>query len=474
MGEYLLGYDIGTQSAKGILVDTAGTPVSRATRPCEILRPFPGWAEHDPDATYWGSFRQITRELIRTSGVDPRQIRAIGIDAMVPSMLPVDRQGRAVSRALLYSDNRAVRELEEANRILGTRMSLEKVVPKILWYRQNDPGGYARTAWFTQAHSYLVARLTGRVCVDLDTACAYGEIFDPDRLQWDRGRCSLLGIDPETLPPPEPGGSVAGTTTAAAEEAGLVPGIPVMTGTGDSFASLLGYGVIHPGEMMIYLGTAGTQILCCRELGDLVDRIHISDAGRTVEWTANILACGQALEWLRRQFFPPGTPFSDLDAGAAAIPPGAQGLITLPHFLGIRTPRPDPSARGSIHGLHLDHGPFHLYRSLLEGISFGMRDGWERVGRPVGRIVLGGGGARSGVWREILSQCLGRALEVPDPGGAELGSAYMAGMAVGLFPDLSVLEKQWIGTSLRVEPDPEGVETYQRLYRRYREISGCP
>ncbi len=471
MERYLLGFDVGTQSAKGIIVDLEGKVIAEASISYSIQRPQAGWAEHSPEKDYWETFTDICRVMLSDSGINPKLIQAIGIDALVPTMMAVDEQGNPLRNAMLFVDNRAIKQLEEANTILENQISLEKVVPKILWFKENEPELYDRTRYFTLPHSYLVAKLTGQVMIDVDTANVYGEIFNCETNEWIEEACEALGIDVAKLPPVGPMNQVAGYTDLRAKEAGLPAGIPVIVGTGDSYASLVGYGAIHRGDMMIYLGTAGTQIMCKKELFDVMGGIHISDEGRTVDWKANLIACGQGLEWLRKILLGNQYQYDDLNDEASKLPIGSQKLITLPHYLGIRTPTPNALAKGGIFGLDLVHTPIHLYRSLLEGLSFGMKQGMDAIEDPVCRIVVTGGGAKSELWCQILSDCLGRPVQSVAEGGAALGIAYIAGIAVGLFSDFDVLERDWIRVGPQIEPDPAATREYEKFYQIYLSLN---
>jgi xylulokinase len=471
MSDYLLGFDIGTQSAKGMILDYSGRVVAEAVKPHLIQRPQAGWAEHDPEANYWESFKEITQSMLEESGIDAKDIKAIGVDALVPTMMAVDENDVALRNSILFIDNRAVKQLDEANEKLASKISLEKVVPKILWFKENEPDLYEKTKYFTLPHSYLVAKLTGKTVVDVDTANVYGEIFDVEKNDWDSAQCELLGIDKQKMPPAGPTNQIVGETTARAAQAGLPEGIPVIVGTGDSYASLVGYGAIHKGDMMIYLGTAGTQIMCKRELFDVLDSIHISDPGRTVDWKANMIACGQGLEWLRSKIAGEEYSYDRLNAEAAELPIGSDKLITLPHYMGIRTPEPDAVATGTVFGLGLSHTPVHMYRSLLEGLSFGMKQGMDAIEDPVKRIVVAGGGSNSDLWCQILSDALGRPVEVPRSGGAAMGIAYVAGVAIGAFSDFGELEQGWIQLEKSMEPNEENTKEYQKYYQIYLDLN---
>ncbi len=471
MKRVLLGFDIGTLSSKGVLVDLEGTVLAEAGIAHEIIREASGWAEHRPREDYWEKFVAIVGMLLDRSGVDPHDIGAIGVDGLVPTMLPVDGNGEALRNAVLYLDNRAVGQLEEANGILSEPISLEQVVPKMMWFRDHEPELYEKTAGFTLPHSYVVEKLTGARVIDVDTANAYGGIFDPDSGVWKPGVMERLGLDPARMPQARPATDIAGRTGDRAAKAGLPAGIPVIVGTGDSFSSLLGYGVIHKGDMMIYLGTAGTQIMCKKELEKVADTIHVSDKGRAVEFRANMIACGQALEWFRKEVAG-GVSYDDLNREAALLNPGSEKLITLPHFMGIRTPMPDPLACGTLFGLTLNHGHPHMYRSLIEGITYGMKEGMDSIASQVKRVVVTGGGSRSALWCQILSDCLNRPVEVPSGGGAALGIAYLAGRSVGVFDGFTALEEKWVTIGQRFSPDPENHARYEAFYRMYLELNG--
>ena len=184
-----------------------------------------------------------------------------------------------------------------------------------------------------------------------------------------------------------------------------------------------------------------------------------------------MIACGQGLEWLKGKIAGKEYDYDRLNQEASSLPIGSEKLITLPHFMGIRTPKPDAVAKGSLFGLTLRHTPVHMYRSLLEGLAFGMKQGMDAIEDPVRRIIVTGGGAKSDLWCQILSDALGRPVEVPSSGGAAMGIAYIAGYAVGLFPDFSELEKGWIQMEKSMEPEQERTKEYEKYYRLYLSLN---
>jgi xylulokinase len=471
MKKYLLGFDVGSLSSKGILVDCDGKIAAKAQREHIILCPVPGGAEHDAENNWWGDFKAIVKEMLSFSGIAPQQIAGIGITGLVPTLCPVGQDGKAVRNAILYSDNRAINELQEVNKLLKEPITLEQVLPKLLWYKRNEPANYRDTISILNPHSYLVFKLTGRFSCDVDTANIFGGIFASETGSWETEKCRSLGVNEELLPPAYPATAIIGEVTPeAAKQTGLVAGIPVIAGTGDSYTSLLGNGVIHPGEMMIYLGTAGTQIMCNRELEQLAATVHISDKGGAVEFGANVLSCGQALQWFKNEMAPPGFDYASLDEKAAAIPPGSGKLITLPHFMGRRAPAPNPLAKGVICGVTPNHSRHHFYRSLLESIAFGLKQGFEPVRAKAKRIVIAGGGAKSALWRQIISDVLDFPVEYQAKGGAALGIAYFAGFSLGLLPSFQTIQEEWLPVQEIIRPNPDNAALYQRYYQAYLEL----
>jgi xylulokinase len=286
----------------------------------------------------------------------------------------------------------------------------------------------------------------------------------------------MLGISVDILPPVYPPAAVAGTVTpAAAEITGLIAGIPVLVGSADVFFSLLGAGVMTPVEMMIYYGSAGLVAIPKRNLEFLATKPYDVDDDVPFACPSYHPASGELIRWFSEAFTQietaqlrtEGSKIEEaFDGLAALIPPGAEGLLVLPYFLGQRTPIFDPHARGAFVGLTLAHGRAHLYRAILEAYGLGVRYSLEHMSEQfnIQRVVATGGGARSRLWRQIISDITGMKQEYSTLADASLGAAFLAAYAVGAIKDLNTIKTSWLQSFEITEPNPETKMVYDKIY----------
>ena len=490
----LLGIDIGTSSSKGVLVDLAGRIVAEQAVAHGFDMPQPGWAEQDADAVWWSDFRVISRALITKSAVDPQRIAGVACSAIAPTMLPLDENFRPLRPAILYGiDTRAGAEIAEMNAALGEdaifartghALSAQSVGPKVLWYCKHQPELYKRTRKIVTAATYLVFRLTDRFVVDNYVAPYFTPFFDvPDmkwRKDWVEQICPLEWL-PETRWSVEQAGSVS---ARAAAETGIPAGTPVAVGTADALAEAVAAGAVSKGDLMVMYGTTLFLIQTTAEYRpqrDLWASVHLQPGAAVL--AAGMSTSGALLRWFRDEFAADllaaearsgGSAYTRLAQAAAATPPGADGLITLPYFSGERTPINDVDAKGLFFGLTLSHSRGHLYRSCLEGIAYGLRHNIEVMGEAESspqRLIAIGGGVQDALWLQICSDVTGLPQDVPRQTiGAAYGDAYLAGMAAGLFSDYSDLRDSWVRIERRIQPDFGAKATYDALYPVYRDL----
>lgn len=469
---YLLGIDTGTSGSKGVLVDLAGHVLASHTTRHTLLQPHPGWAEHDPETHWWGDLIEIVHCCLQKAAINPRDIGGISLSGLVPNLCAIDASGRPVRLAIIYRDNRAIKESREINQRFNLALGTDAVTPKLLWLKRYEPDNYRQTQVVLNAHSYLAYKLTGNLSTDCDTANIFGGIFDSVHLTWRYDLVEAMELDPAKLPPVfRPTDIVGRVTPEASRVTGLAPGIPVVAGNGDSFMSLLGAGVVEPGEAMIYFGTAGTMLTCLTPLERIAAGPAISSG--QVQFLANILSGGELTRWFREQVLLPSGPpdFTALEKMAQSIPPGSEGLIILPHLMGERTPINNPLARGVILGLTTAHSGSHLYRALLESFGYALRDSYEQAHIPLKRVVATGGGAASPLWRQIVTDILGLPLEYISRGDAALGNAYFAGFALGYFPDFKDLKNKWLQVDDVTFVNDDTHSLYNRYFTLYRELN---
>lgn len=479
---YLLGVDIGTQAVKGTLVQSNGSVVATASARHDVLHPRPGWMEHDAEGAWWGGFAKVVTELLSVSGISASNIVAVCVSGLFPALCPADERGRPLRNAILYADSRAAAEVDRVTAITGTTLKGDEITPKLLWLQRNDPDIFRRTRMIFSVPGYVVYRLTGRYCVDPQTAFRMGGIVDESRCGWREEVCAQLGMAAETLPPIHSSlDIIGGVTGEAASETGLPEGTSVLVGMTDTFATLLGNGVVERGEAMIYYGTTGLLTVCSRGLEEVLATPRLIDEQTPFILAAYLLDFGETLEWFIDQFleggrdFPRSTldPYEVLEEGSTEVPTGCEGLLAMPHFAGRLFPQADPYARGVFFGLSTAHTRFHLWRALLESFGYEIYRSvvdLERRGISISRIVASGGGAQSKLWRQIVSDITGLPQEYVENGGAALGAALLAGYGVGLFEDLKAIREGWLRIRDVTRPRSEVRERYEKLFAVYREL----
>ncbi|BCJ60315.1 sugar kinase [Micromonospora endophytica] len=479
MAPLLIGIDLGTGSSKGVLTDATGQVLATAVRPRprSMSLPRPGWAEVDAEAVWWGDVVSIAAEL--TAAAQGAAIAAVCVSGVGPCLVLCDEQDTPVRPAILYGiDMRATAEIAELTERYGADAVLERaaspittqaVGPKALWVRRNEPQVWDRATRWYNSSSYIVRKLTGEYILDHHTASQSVPLYDIAAQQWHQPWYDDIMAD---LPAPRLAWSaeIVGTVTpAAAEATGLPVGTPVCAGTVDAWAEAVSVGVRRPGDLMLMYGST---MFFVQQLTGLARHPQLWNtagvAADTYCLAAGMATSGSLTSWLRELVG--DVPFETLVEEAAAVPPGADGLLLLPYFAGERTPIFDPHARGVIAGLTLRHNRAHLFRAGYEGIAFGIRQILELLDtpeNPVQRLVAVGGGTQGGLWTQIVSDVTGREQEVPAVTiGASYGDALLAAIGAGL----TTPDTDWTRPGQLVHPNPTLAPTYDTLYANYTAL----
>ena len=493
MAKAYLGIDIGTYETKGALVAADGEVLASAKRAHRMLVPRPGWAEHRAEEDWWQDFVTVSRDLIATAGVAPKDIRAVAASGIGPCVLPVDRSGAPLMNAILYGvDTRAMREIRELTDGLGgarifetcgNALTSQSVGPKILWLKRNRPDVFDAAHKFLNSTSFLVHRLTGRFVVDHYTAANASPLYSADRLEWtDALTAEIAPLDrlPELAWTTEIAG---GVTAEAAGATGLAAGTPVIVGTIDAAAEAVSVGVIEPGQMMLMYGsTIFTILVASSRLRDA--RLWWAPwlfAGQHA-WLAGLATSGACTRWFVDQLardLAGGEALDRLMRDAAASPTGARGLLFLPYFSGERTPIHDPHAKGLWFGLTLAHDRADMFRALIEGIAHATRhifDTYSEAGAALGAIRAVGGGLRNPVWMQSTADICGGSQEMTKQRlGACYGDAFLAALGVGDARKADI--RRWNPVTERVAPNAANAPRYARqheiflaLYQRNRDL----
>ena len=490
---YLLGIDIGTSASKGVLVREDGEVVASAVEEHALEIPRAGWAEHDAEKTWWHDFIAIKNSLLSAAKIAPGQVAGIGLSAISPAILPIDREGRPLRKAILYGiDTRATQEVSQLQQVIdgnaslrssGVRLSSQSAAPKVLWIRRHEPGVWDRTHLVVNGSGFLLYRLTGNTALDVYDAAGFGPFVDLDNCSWTAGTAEHL-CPAEKLPRITWTCDIAGQVSEdGARLSGLAEGTPITAGTADAAAEAISAGVARPGDMMVMYGSSIFFILRTRQLctsphfwcapflerGTYVLTGGMSTSGSLTRWFRDQFA----LREIEREKSGGQSAFEALASLAAESRMGANGIVTLPYFAGERTPILDPDARGVIFGLSLNHTRADVYRSLLESVGYGIRHNIDRMreeGATPERVLAVGGGTRNALWMQIVSDIAGIEQHIPEQRiGAAYGDAFLAGVGIGLFSGIDEVSR-WVRAGAVVRPNHEAGRAYDGYYEIYRNL----
>ena len=478
----LIGIDLGTTQIKSIVLEAESARVlAAAEREQTIQQPRPGWAEQDP-AVWWNATVATVREAISASGADPARIAGIGLSGQMHGTVLLGEDGAALRPAIIWADTRSTPQVDALRQhdpaalaaIAPGPPAAGFMGPTLMWLAEHEPDLLARARAAVLPKDALRHRLTGAIGTEPSDAAATW-LFDVAAGDWSAGLIDLCGIEARLLSPVGGSAEVAGgLTPAAAEALGLRPGLPVVHGAADLPAQALGYGLREPGTTLLTVGTGGQVFhpLAAPRI-DPALRYYVFNHAAAGRWYAQaaILAAGLALRWLRDVLA--AGDFAHLSTLAEAVPPGAEGLVFLPYLAGERTPHMDPAASGAFVGLRLHHGPGHLARAVMEGVSFALADCLELAAPDAGRIVASGGATQSPVWRQILADVLDRPLALgAGTHHACVGAALLAGVGAGVYADLADACARLPQAEVAVMPDPTRAAFYAARRDLFRGLYG--
>ena len=459
-GTAVLGLDLGTTEVKAGLVALDGRLLALARSGYDLdVTGGQGWAEQDPGA-WWSAVVSAVRAL---RAADIAEIVAIGVDGHGPTLVAVDARGEATRPAITFLDSRAGVEAGELAAATGVHGWSLNGLPSALWVERHEPAVAHATSWYLTTWEWLAFRLTGIA----DTPLV------PDQVVPELGLVAAVGIPTDRLPPRSAIGTVVGgLTSTSADALGLEPGIPVVSGMVDAFASYLGAGLLEPGDAYDPGGSAGGFGVYWDRPRD-VPGGFVTPAPLAGQFSVGgaMAATGRALDWYRDDVLG-GTISTDaLLAEAAATPPGAGGLVFLPYLAGERSPIWDPEARGVLAGLTLGHGRGHIARAIIEASALAIRHVAAPMldaGVRVTAMRVCGGPARSSVWNGVKADVTGFTVLVPEVlETAVLGSAILAAVGIGAYLDLPAAIRAMTRISARIEPRRELALVYDRLYEAY-------
>jgi xylulokinase len=485
--DLVVGIDSSTQSTKAIAFDARGRVHGEGRAPVPLATPAPGFREQDPE-DWWTSLAAALRGLL--AEIDPARVAALAITNQRETIAFLDEDRRPVRSAIVWLDERGRACLdaiagaigaEAIHRITGKPHDQTPALCKIAWVREREPEAFARTAFFADVQATLVGRLTGRVATSWASADPLG-LYDIAAKRWSADVLAFLGIGEASLPPAaRPGSRLGAVSAAAAEATGLAPGTPVIAAGGDGQCAGLGTGCTAPGRAYVNLGTA------------LVSGVWSAPPALSPEWRTLLSVTGDGyiletvqrtgtflVDWFARSIAGIGgdaAAHAALDAEAAAIAVGSEGLLALPYWSGCMNPHWDPDVRGAFVGLTGSHRAAHMHRAILEGLTLVAARGARatiEAGVPIDEFVVIGGGAKSRLWVEMLADATGRPVRISDTVEASaLGAAMAAAAGAGWFGTVAEAAGEMTGELRTVSPNDAATVRYAALMSLHDRLYGA-
>jgi len=487
---HVLGIDVGTGGTRAILIDERSRVISSATEEHQpFASPQIGWAEQHPE-DWWRAACFAVRKSLAAANLSGEEIACVGFSGQMHGAVLLDERGSVIRPALIWCDVRT----EKQCRDLTAKIGYEKLIQltcnpalanftltKLLWVRENEPENWKRVRAVMLPKDYVRFRLTGERATDM--ADASGTLLlDVANRRWSREMLQATDIDERLLPALHESPAVCSKISAqGATETNLSAGTPVVAGAGDQAAGATGMGIVSAGTVSVTIGTSGVVFAATdRPALDPHGRVHTFCHAIPGRWHVMGVtqAAGLSLRWFRDTFATDSSgareSYDQLTAEAAKIPPGSDGLLWTPYLMGERTPHLDSNARGAFVGLTASHTRAHIVRAILEGVAFSLRDSFtlfHEMKVPVKNIRLGGGGARSPLWRQIQADVFGQSVEIVEAEeGAAYGAALLAGVGAGIWPAVDAACAAAIRVASRVNPQPEAVATLNASYAAFRRI----
>ncbi len=481
----LMGIDLGTSSVKTMLLREDGQVLALAGAGYDVSIPKAGYAEQDPQMWYEKMIQTI-QEALAFAGISKEEIASVSFSGQMHGLVCVDTKGNALRPAIIWQDQRAVASIRQIYQTAGEEFVIEQIQNRIsagfllgslYWISREEPETYEKIHKVMLPKDYLKMRLTGEILTDYSDA-AGSAAFDNIHMCWATPLIEKLNLRPELFPACMPSAHVVGNITQkASEETGLSTRTQVVNGGADQCMQGIGNGIIREGVFACNIGTGGaisTSITKPLYDPDLQSNTfaHVMDGYWYIMGAC--LCSGSSLKWYDQQIIHLGD-YQKLNKETALRPAGSEGLLFLPYLVGERTPHQDPNARGMFCGLTLKHDQFHMARSVMEGVTFSLKDCMEvllGLGISCNQVIASGGGANSPVWlqiqADILEQEIYKSITTEQ---ACLGASITAGVGAGIYSSYQEASGQLLRLDDKIyTPIQENVKIYREYFQIFREL----
>ncbi|MTI58615.1 MAG: xylulokinase [Firmicutes bacterium] len=492
MGKYILAHDLGTTGNKATLYNYKGDLIGSTFSAYDTFYPHLNWAEQNP-LDWWHAVCESTKKLIADKSIDKKEIAVISFSGQMMGCLPIDKEGNALCRSIIWADQRSIKQADRLEskiggqkiyKITGHRVSPSYSIEKIMWLMDNEPDIYAKTYKFLHAKDYVVLKLTGEFVTDYSDVSGMN-LFDITKKEWSEEIIFAAGVDKELFPEVHSSFDVVGEVRkGAAKEIGLSVGTPVVIGAGDGPAASVGAAVVKEGKAYNYIGSSSWIALA-------TNKPILDPEEKTFNWIhadpemympcGTMQTAGASYNWLKNTFCQAEiasasklnlSPYELMNLSVEKSIPGAKNLIYLPYLLGERSPHWNPNAKGAFIGLTMRHTRQDIMRSVLEGVTFNLKFIAEIFENRIdfSQIRVIGGGAKGKTWRKIMADIYDKEVLRPEilQEATSLGAAIIGGVGVGIFDSIAVAEK--LNPIIDIQkPCSKNTRKYQKLYPIFKE-----
>ncbi|GAA0758258.1 xylulokinase [Ideonella azotifigens] len=476
-----IGMDLGTSELKLLLLDERHQVLATASEPLQVSRPQPLWSEQAP-GDWWTATDAAMARLAAAQPEAMRRVRAIGLSGQMHGAVVLDANDMVLRPAILWNDGRSGAECEwlmqtqpQLPAIAGNLAMPGFTAPKLVWLSRHEPALFERIASVLLPKDWLRLQLTGDKVSDMSDAA--GTLWlDVARRDWSDELLAACGLSRSHMPRLVEGSEVSGRLRLSlAQRWGLPADVLVAGGGGDNAASAVGIGAVKPGQGFLSLGTSGVLFVCNdRFRPNPSSAVHAFCHALPGRWhqMSVMLSAASCLAWAAKLTGQPDVATLLAQAATLSEAEKAAAPLFLPYLSGERTPHNNPHASGSLTGLTHEHGPAHIAHAVMEGVAFGLRDGWRALaaaGTEVGELSLVGGGARSALWAQMLASTLDLPLvgHAGSEAGGALGAARLGWLAAGgdeaqvcIAPPVA---QRWL-------PDPAERERLLARYARFTSL----
>ena len=490
---YIIAYDLGTTGNKATMFDEQGNLVASSLSEYKTYYPGKNQVEQDPN-DWFKAVKEATQDLMAKSSIDKKEVACLTFSGQMMGCVAVDKKAEPLYNALIWADQRGVKQAEklinqlgkkEIYEIVGHRPSASYGAAKMMWLKENRPDVYKKSYKFLNAKDFIAAKMTGNFVTDYSDASSTN-LFDLNRLEWSDELIKASGIEKAKMPKAVPSTEIAGRLKKnIANELNLVEGIPVVIGGGDGSCAAAGAGVVDKNSAYNYVGSSSW-------IGIASEEPLIDDKMRTFTWahvvpglyspTGTMQAAGASYQWARDNLCEAEKlkaqkedidPYELMNSKASEVKPGADSLIYLPYLMGERAPHWNPQAKGGFIGLTIKHQHSHLVRAVMEGVSFNLRmilEAFLEQGAKLDEMIMIGGGAKGQLWRQIMADIYKKKILIPNylDEATSMGAALTGGVGVGLYEGFDFVHEM-LNIEKRVKPNEDNFKTYDELFELFKK-----